>query len=55
MEPVTIKQVALRANVSVEANQRVEIVKAQLRVDGKRMNKEEVIDFMLKTFKMKKK
>jgi hypothetical protein len=55
MGSVTPNQVALRANVSVEANRNVEIVKAELRVEGKKMTKEEVVDYMLKGFKMKKK
>lgn len=55
MESVSSNQVALRANISVEANANLEMVKAKLRIEGKKMTKEEVVDYMLKGYKMKKK
>ncbi len=45
------KKISLRLKVSLLANQKIENLKTQKRVDGEKLTKEQVIEYMLINFK----
>lgn len=50
MKKIDKEKIALRANISALANQNIEVLKAKKRVDGEKLTKEQVIEYMLLNF-----
>lgn len=55
MKKVEQNKVALRVNISAEADHQVEVLKSMFRIEGVKLTKEATVDFMLKNFVRPKK